>query len=69
MAQELRNEFIFDALEARKRMYKIMTDTEAQDKDVISVAKDFLDRGGFKPTDKTEIDLNGDVTINVNIEE
>ena len=64
LAQELREEFFFDALEARKEMYRIMIDPSADNRDKISVAKDFLDRAGFKPTDKTEVDLTtNDVEI------
>ena len=59
ISQELRQEFIFDALEARKTMYEIMTNPAAEDRDKISVAKDFLDRAGFKPTD--EVKVSGEV--------
>lgn len=59
ISKELQQEFIFDALEAREVMHEILTNPEAEDKDRISVAKDFLDRAGFKPTD--EIKLSGDV--------
>lgn len=62
---DLRKEFIFDALEARKVMYKILKDPEARDTDRINVAKDLLDRAGFKPTDKKEIDVN----VNKNLED
>lgn len=55
LAQELRQVFIFDALEAEKAMYEILTDPDAEDKDKISVAKDFLDRAGFKPSDNVNI--------------
>lgn len=55
IAKELRQEFIYDALEARKTMYEIMMNPEADDKDKISVAKDFLDRAGFKPTDEVKV--------------
>lgn len=55
IAKELRQEFIYDALEARKTMYAIMMNPEADDKDKISVAKDFLDRAGFKPTDEVKV--------------
>src|SRR5699024_7048506 len=51
---DLRQEFMFDALEARKVMYEIMNSKGARDQDKISVAKDFLDRAGFKPVDKLE---------------
>lgn len=63
ITQELQQEFIFDALEARKVMYKIMTKEDAEDRDKINVAKDFLDRAGFKPTDK--IDIEGDIGLNL----
>lgn len=56
ISRELQEEFIFDALEAKKVMYNIMVSPEATDKDKITVAKDFLDRAGFKPTDKVDID-------------
>jgi phage terminase small subunit len=59
LSQEIRAEFIFDALEARKTMYEIMTNPDAEDRDKIAVAKDFLDRAGFKPTD--EVNVNGNV--------
>ena len=52
--QEIQQEFIFDALEARKIMYEIMKDPLAEHRDRISVAKDFLDRAGFKPVDRVE---------------
>ncbi len=55
MAQELRQTFILDALEAEKAMYRILIDPEAEDKDIIAVAKDFLDRAGFKPSDNVNI--------------
>lgn len=59
ISQSLRQEFVFDALEARKVMYDIMNNPGAEDKDRIAVAKDFLDRAGFKPTD--EVKLSGEV--------
>ena len=59
ISKELQEEFIFDALEARKVMYEIMNDPDADDRDKISVAKDFLDRAGFKPTD--EVKLSGEL--------
>ncbi len=57
ISQELKQEFIFDALEARSVMYDILKNPESADRDRIAVAKDFLDRAGFKPTD--EINVNG----------
>ncbi|MBU5677897.1 terminase small subunit [Alkaliphilus sp. MSJ-5] len=63
--QELQEEFIFDAIEARKEMYKILKNPKARDIDKITIAKDFLDRAGFKPTDKLE--HNGAIANEVNI--
>ena len=40
-------------------MFEIMTNPEADDRDKIAVAKDFLDRAGFKPTD--EVKLSGEL--------
>jgi hypothetical protein len=59
ISQELKQEFIFDALEARSVMYEIMKNPEAADRDKIAVAKDFLDRAGFKPVD--EVSVSGNV--------
>lgn len=53
--QELRQQFVSDALTARKVMINILNDKEASDRDKLTAAKDLLDRAGFKPTDKTEI--------------
>lgn len=55
LQQDLREEFFFDALEARAIMYQIMKDSEAENKDRLSAAKDFLDRAGFKAPEKMEI--------------
>lgn len=56
--EELRQEFRFDALEARAVMHNIMKNPNAKDSDRLSAAKDFLDRGGFKPVDKQETMLH-----------
>ena len=55
LAQALRDEFIFDALEAKKEMYKIMTDPESDNRDKITIARDFLDRAGFKPGEEVKV--------------
>lgn len=55
LAQALRDEFIFDALEAKKEMYKIMTDPDADNRDKITIARDFLDRAGFKPGEEIKV--------------
>lgn len=59
ISQDLKQEFMFDALEARNVMYAIMKNPEAADRDKIAVAKDFLDRAGFKPVD--EVSVSGNV--------
>ena len=59
LAQALRDEFIFDALEAKKAMYSIMIDPDADNRDKITVARDFLDRAGFKPGE--EVKLSGSI--------
>lgn len=58
---ELRQEFIFDALEARTVLYQIMSDPEVDRKDRINVAKDFLDRAGFKGKEKMEV--GGEISV------
>lgn len=55
IAKELQQEFIFDALEAKNVMYEIMKSPEASNRDKITVAIDFLDRAGFKPTDNVKV--------------
>ena len=55
IAQALQQEFIFDALEARQIMHDIMKNPEAADRDRIAVARDFLDRAGFKPSDEVKV--------------
>ena len=53
--REIQQEFLFDALAARKVMYKILGDPEADDKNRLVAARDFLDRAGFKPPDKISL--------------
>lgn len=48
LEKELRREFIFGALEARKVMFEIMNDEEAPDNVRVSAAKDFLDQVGLR---------------------
>lgn len=62
--QELHQEFFFDALEARKAMYNILISEKAKYSDKIAVAKDFLDRAGFKPTDNVNVEGNLNVKEN-----
>lgn len=55
LESELREQFVFEASEAFEVMRKIMNSPESKDSDRINIAKDFLDRAGFKPTDKIEV--------------
>lgn len=70
IAKELRQEFLYDAQEARKVMYGVMNDALAQDADRLRAARAFLDLAGFGAPDggtsttetaDNEIDLS-DVT-------
>lgn len=65
LEQELREDFLFDALEAREEMYRIMKNPEARDIDKITVCRDFLDRAGFNPTDKIEADVDMDLNVTI----
>lgn len=58
----LREEFLFDALEAREVMFGILNSEYATDKDKITVAKDFLDRAGFRPVEKSEVSATMEIT-------
>ena len=62
LRQRLQEEFIFDALCARETMNRILKDENASDRDKITVARDFLDRAGFKASDKVE--LSGAIATN-----
>lgn len=55
ISKGLQQEFVYDALEARNVMYEILKNPAALDKDKIAVAKDFLDRAGFKPTENVSV--------------
>lgn len=57
IADELRNEFIFDALEARKVLLEVTTDPDAHDRDRIMAARDLLDRAGFRYSDDLDREL------------
>jgi phage terminase small subunit len=52
---ELREQFVMDAIQARKVLYQIMNDPTASHRDRITASRDLLDRGGFRPVDKKEI--------------
>jgi phage terminase small subunit len=52
---QLRMQFIQDAIVAREVLYEVMVNPNSSDRDKIVAAKDLLDRAGFKPTDRKEI--------------
>ncbi|MFI3253776.1 MAG: terminase small subunit [Eubacteriales bacterium] len=54
LLKELQEKFLFDAIDAREALSKILLDEESNTKEVITVAKDFLDRAGFKLVDWRE---------------
>ena len=60
---QLQQQFSNDAVVARKIMLDIMRDDEAQDNVRLSAAKDFLDRAGFKPVERQETEINGQLDI------
>ena len=65
ISQAIKREFIFDALEAKKVMAQLMNDDDVPENVRLSAAKDFLDRAGFKPIEKQEVENSGDIGIKV----
>jgi phage terminase small subunit len=59
--RDLRQIFAEDAVEAYQVLRKIMLNDAAMDKDRITAARDILDRGGYKPVDKSVVDMNSEV--------
>lgn len=57
LADELRQNMFFDAIEARDVMERILKNPHARDADKLSAAKDFLDRAGFGPVQRQEVTL------------
>ncbi len=55
-------EFVYHAKEALDVLHEILQNPEAQDKDRISAAKEFLDRAGFKPPE--QVNLSGEIKSN-----
>ena len=49
-------------MEALYVLHEILQNPEAQDKDRISAAKEFLDRAGFKPPE--QVTLSGEIKSN-----
>lgn len=59
---QLQQQFTSDAVVARKVLYDIMNDEEANEHARLKAATDFLDRAGFKPTEKME--HSGNMNVN-----
>lgn len=51
---DLRQKFVFDALEAREVLSDIMKDPEANDRDRLTAAREFLNRAGFSYIDELD---------------
>lgn len=56
MVRELQQAFFFDALEARQVLHDMLLGENTADRDRISVAKEFLDRAGFKAAEKMKVE-------------
>lgn len=54
----LQQQFSRDAIEARKIMFKLMGNDDTPENVRLSAAKDFLDRAGFAPVEKSEVNAN-----------
>lgn len=63
--RDLRQIFAEDAVKAYEVLKEIMLRPDAMDKDRIAAAKDILDRGGYKPTDKVIADVQSEGTLQV----
>lgn len=61
----LQQQFSRDAIEARKIMFNIMRNDDAPEQVRLSAAKDFLDRAGYKPVEKQDVNQTGDIGIEV----
>lgn len=62
---DVRQQFLFEAKEALEVMHHIMMNQDADEKARLIAARDFLDRAGFKPIDKTEVSGGLSVTLEV----
>lgn len=60
---QLQQQFSSDAVVARKIMLDIMQDDDAPENVRLSAAKDFLDRAGYKPVEKQEVDMSAEIDI------
>ena len=61
LEKELKREFFFDAIDARKVLSDIINNPKSKDADRINAAKDLLDRAGYKAVDVHEVQS----TVNV----
>lgn len=55
LEKELKREFFFDAIDARRVLSEVVNNPESKDADRINAAKDLLDRAGYKAVDVHEI--------------
>ena len=55
LREDVQKRMAFAAKEAVNVLYKVLIDPEASTKDRTIVARDLLDRAGYKPTEKTEL--------------
>jgi phage terminase small subunit len=53
--QQLRMQFVQDAIRAREVLRGILDNPNSTDRDKITAARDLLDRAGFKPVEKKEL--------------
>lgn len=65
MEKQLRQRFALDAEQARKIMFQLMNDPDTPEQVRLSAAKDFLDRAGYKPVEKQDVNQTGDIGIEV----
>ncbi len=59
--KDLRMMFAEDAVKAYNVMLEIMQSPNAMDKDRLVAARDLLDRAGYKPVDRVQADVQGEV--------
>lgn len=55
LEKELKREFFYDAIDARRVLSDVVNNPESKDADRINAAKDLLDRAGYKAVDVHEI--------------
>jgi Terminase small subunit len=69
LVADIREKFVQDAYQARKLLLEIMNDPEAPAGLRASIARDFLNRAGFKPAERQEIEhtAKGEVKVVFNI--